>query len=67
MSMPPDPILHSIYWLINTPGLGGLSVAAIILSCLGIFAAVLRWIAAGARADEPSTYAYPTSALLHRD
>jgi len=67
MNIPPDPILQFIYWLINTPGLGGLSVAAIILACLGSFAAVLRWIKAGAQADESATYAYPTSALHHRD
>ena len=67
MSIPPNPILHLIYWLINTPGLGGLSVAAIILACLGSFAATLRWIAAGAHADETPTYAFPTPALHHRD
>jgi hypothetical protein len=67
MSIPANPVLHYIYWLINTPGFGGLAVAAIILSCLGTFAVVLRWILAGAQADEPSTYTYPTSALHHSD
>lgn len=67
MSIPTNPVLHFIYWLINTPGFGGLAVSAIIFTCLGTFAVVLRWIAAGARADETSAYTYPTSALHHGD
>ncbi len=64
MTLPPDaPILRFIFWLVNTPGLGGLGVAAIIAGCLTTFAAALRWIAAGAHAAEPSVYPYPTPAL----
>jgi hypothetical protein len=50
MSLPPDSLLNHLYWLINTPGIGGLSVAAIVLACLGSAVAVLRWIVAGGRA-----------------
>jgi hypothetical protein len=31
--------------------------------CLSAFAGALRWIARGAQADEPVTYAYPTPTL----
>jgi hypothetical protein len=64
MNFPLDnPIYHFLYWLVNTPGLGGLGVGFIIVACLSSFAAALRWIARGAQADEPTTYAYPTSAF----
>lgn len=58
-----NPIYHFLYWLVNTPGLGGLAVTLIITACLGSFAGALRWIVRGARADEPASYAYPTPAL----
>lgn len=63
---PPDSfILRFLYWLVNTPGLGGAAVAAIVLTCLGSFLLALRWIATGRDADDRSSYAYPTSTLLH--
>jgi len=58
-----NPIFRFLYWLVNTPGLGGLVVGLIVMGCLGSFFAALRWIARGAQVDEPITYAYPTSAL----
>jgi hypothetical protein len=65
MNIAPDlPILRFIYWLINTPGLGGVFLGAIVITCLGGILAGLRWIVRGGQADEPITYAYPTSALL---
>ncbi len=65
MTVPPDTsIFRFIYWLVNTPGLGGLGVGAIILTCLASVAAALRWIAAGAQEGDPTTYAYPSPALL---
>lgn len=67
MSIPPEPILNFIYWLLNTPGIGGLAVAAIVLACLGGSAAVLRWIVAAGQVDEGPVYPYPPSALHHRD
>jgi hypothetical protein len=58
-----NPIFRLLYWFVNTPGVGGLGVGFIIVACLGSFAVALRWIARGAQADEPASYAYPTSAL----
>lgn len=64
MNFPMDnPIYRLVYWFLNTPGVGGLGVGFIVAACLGSFAAALRWIVRGAQADEPATYAYPTSAF----
>ncbi len=64
MSFPMDnSIVAFLYWLVNTPGLGGLAVIAIVFTCLGSFVAALRWILEGGRADETTVYAYPTPAL----
>jgi len=64
MNFPLDNLFFRfLYWFVNTPGLGGLGVAFIVIVCLGSFAAALRWIARGALADETATYAYPTSAF----
>ncbi len=64
MSLPMDNgIFAFLYWLVNTPGLGGLAVIAIVMICLGSFAAALRWIVLGGEADENTVYAYPTPAL----
>jgi hypothetical protein len=64
MNFPLDnPIYRFLYWFVNTPGVGGAGVLLLVAACLGSFAAALRWIARGAQADEPASYAYPTSAL----
>jgi hypothetical protein len=64
MNFPQDnPIFQFLYWLVNTPGLGGVAVVAIVATALGSFAAGLRWVVRGGQADEAITYAYPTSAL----
>lgn len=65
MSAPDTFILRFLYWLVNTPGLGGVAVVAIVISCLGSFVLALRWIAAGSKVGDSDTYAYPTSSLLH--
>jgi hypothetical protein len=53
MSFPLDnPIVQSLHWLVNTPGLGGLVVALVVTMSLGAFTAALRWITRGAQADE---------------
>ncbi len=67
MSPPDLPILRFIFWLVNTPGLGGAGVTAILVTCLASFFAALRWILGGGRADEATTYAFPTPALLDHD
>jgi hypothetical protein len=64
MNFPLDnPIFQSLYWLVNTPGLGGLVVALIVIISVTAYGSALRWIARGAQADELETYAYPTPAL----
>ncbi len=65
MSFPQDnPVFQLLHWLANTPGVGGLSVIAVIGVSLASFAAALRWIVRGGHAPESATYAYPTSTLL---
>jgi hypothetical protein len=64
MNFPLDnPIFQFLYWLVNTPGLGGLFVALIVIISVSAYGSALRWIARGAQADELETYAYPTPAL----
>ncbi len=64
MNFPLDnPIFQFLYWLVNTAGLGGLTVGLIVLISVTAYGSALRWIATGARADEPEEYAYPTPAL----
>ncbi len=58
-----NPIFQFLYWLVNTPGLGGLVVGLIVLISVSAYGSALRWIAQGAQADEPDMYAYPTPAL----
>jgi hypothetical protein len=65
VSFPQDnPVFQLLHWFVDTPGIGGVSVIALILACLGTFAGALRWIVQGGRAPEASIYAYPTSTLL---
>ena len=58
-----NPIFQFFYWLVNTPGLGGIAVGLIVIISVSSYAGALRWIAQGAQADEPETYAYPTPTL----
>jgi hypothetical protein len=58
-----NPIFQFFYWLMNTPGVGGVIVILIVAASILIYAAALVWIRRGSLADEPETYAYPTSAL----
>ena len=64
MNFPLDqPLFKFFYWLMNTPGVGGAVVISIVGLSLLIYASTLVWIARGSQADEPETYAYPTSTL----
>ena len=67
MNFPETPFFEWLYWLLNTPGLGGIIVGLLALFILVMVFFTLRWIARGADADEKSEYAYPTPALLHGD
>ncbi len=64
MNFPLDnPVFQFFYWLVNTPGLGGLAVGFIVIISVGAAGSALLWVVRGAQADEVETYAYPTSAL----
>ena len=69
MNFPMDfPVFKFFYWLINTPGLGGIVVGFLASLILLIFGKTLLWISLGGQADERDTYSYPTSALhKHED
>lgn len=68
MTFPDTPLIEFIYWLINTPGVGGIAVILLATSIITSVALVLRWISQGANIEnEAETYAYPTPALHHHD
>ena len=62
-----DPIFRFIYWLLNTAGIGGISVLLLIGGLVSTFALVLRWVTRGAQADEPEQYAFPTPTLVKHE
>lgn len=59
------PIFQFFYWLVNTPGLGGVAVVLLGAGSLLAYGLLLLWIRRGAKADEADIYTYPTPAL-HR-
>ncbi len=68
MTFPDSPLIQFLYWLINTPGVGGAAVGLLATSITVSVTLVFRWISQGANVeDEPETYAYPTPALHHHD
>ena len=62
-----QPIFQFFYWLVNTPGLGG--VVILLLSLGAALAAfwTLQWISDGSQTKESETYSYPTPSLFHKD
>jgi len=68
MTFPDTPLIEFVYWLINTPGVGGIAVILLATSTIISVALVLRWISKGASVeDEVEVYAYPTPALHSQD
>jgi len=67
MRFPENALLEFVYWLINTPGLGGIVVGLLGVTILTIVSLTLRWIVKGGEADEKEEYVYPTSTLLGHD
>jgi hypothetical protein len=61
------PIFRFFYWLVNTPGLGGIAVSLVGGGSLLAYGLILRWIRKGAAAEETETYTYPTPALHGHD
>lgn len=65
MNFPMDnPFFQFLFWLLNTPGIGGIAVGLLVLTSIAVYAGSIFWIARGAQADEADSYAYPTSTLL---
>ena len=68
MSFPENALIDGLYWLINTPGLGGIAVVLLGGGIVITVSLILFWIARpGADAEQEDTYAYPTTALHHKD
>ncbi len=65
MNFPENPLFEFLYWLINTPPIGGIAVILVGVGCVLAYGLTLRWIVRGREADETETYAYPTPALHH--
>jgi hypothetical protein len=60
-----NPLLQFLYFLVDTPGLGGIAVAMVGSVSITAYFFVLRWIRNGAKAEEAETYTYPTPTLTH--
>lgn len=58
------PLFQFLYWLINTAGVGGITVLLVGAGSLTAYFLTLRWITRAAEADEVEVYAFPTSTLL---
>lgn len=58
-----NPVFQFFYWLVNTAGVGGITVGFIVIVAVTFAGGALRWIARGAEANELEAYAYPTPAL----
>lgn len=61
------PLFQFLYWLINTPGNGGITVLLVGGGSLTAYFLALRWISRGAEADEAEVYTFPTPSLLEHD
>lgn len=67
-NFPDSPLFEFVYWLINTPGLGGIMASMVGGGILLVVGATLRWISKGGQAPETEEFAYPTPALhSHED
>ncbi|MCP4210264.1 MAG: hypothetical protein GY764_02190 [Halieaceae bacterium] len=66
MNFPMDnPFFQFLYWIMNTPGIGGIVVVVEATLIVIAVSLSLRWINKGADAPEKEQFAYPTSALHH--
>jgi hypothetical protein len=64
MNFPMDtPLFQYFYWLVNTPGLGGVVVSIVAGGSLMAYLWTLRGIVHAGREDAKETYTYPTPAL----
>lgn len=66
MNIPFDnPVIQFLYWLLHTPGLGGIAVLLVGSGSILAYGLTLRWINAGGEVEEVETFAYPTPTLTH--
>ncbi len=60
-----QPIFQFFYWLVNTPGLGGIVLMTLLPGTALAIILTLNWIRKGGQVDEAETYSFPTPALFH--
>ncbi|NCF65060.1 MAG: hypothetical protein JSV68_14775 [Anaerolineaceae bacterium] len=66
MSIPVDnPVIQFLFWLLHTPGIGGVAVILVGLGSVLVYTLTLVWIRAGRQVGDADTYAYPTPSLIH--
>jgi hypothetical protein len=57
------PFFQFLYWLVNSPGIGGVLLVLLTGGVVFAFVQVLHWVSQGGQAKENETYSYPTPAL----
>lgn len=62
-----QPIFQFFYWLVNTPGLGGVVLLLLTLGTALAATWTLHWISDGSKVKESESYSYPTPSLLHTE
>lgn len=69
MNFPLDnPLMQFLYWLVNTPGIGGIIAMLLGGGSILAYALMLNWIKRGRLIQEEiETYVYPTPALHHEE
>ncbi len=69
MNFPLDnPVMQFLYWLVNTPGIGGVIAMLLGGGSILAYALMLNWIKKGGDIREDlETYVYPTPALHHEE
>lgn len=65
MNFPDEPFFRSIFWIINTPGIGGIVASLIGVGAITLYSLAVRWVINGGNADEAEVYTFPTATLLH--
>jgi hypothetical protein len=66
MNVPIDnPIIQFLFWLLHTPGVGGIAVIVVGLGSVLIYTFTLLWIRAGEAVGDADMYSYPTPTLIH--
>jgi hypothetical protein len=61
------PLFRFLYWLINTPGIGGIAVLLVGGGSLTAYFLALRWITRSTQSDDAEVYTFPTPSLLEHD